>query len=133
MKKLNRQAPAYITLISVIITGAVILAIIIFFLESGTGATKNSQDKLQASQARALANACAEEALQAIRDDINFTGSGSLNLGSLTCNYLVTNSGGSNRTINASSTVGSNVQKARVVISTTSPKILVTSWDEVGD
>ena len=133
MKKLNRQAPAYITLISAIITGAVILAIIIFFLESGTGATKNSQDKLRAGQARALANACAEEALQTIRDNTSFTGSGSLNLGSGTCNYLVTDSGGGNRTINASSTVGSNVQKARFVISTTSPKILVTSWDEVGD
>lgn len=133
MKLSHKTSPAYITLISVIITGAVILAIIIFSLESGTDITRNSQDKLQTSQARALANACAEEALQKIRDDIAFTGSGNLSLASGTCAYLVTNTGGSNRSIEASSTVVNSIQKVRVLISTTTPKILVTSWKEVSD
>lgn len=123
----------YIMLITVLVIGAVGVAIAVSVLWLGLGSSKSSFSIEQSSQTRALADACAEEALQKIRDSIPFTGTGSLTLGQGSCSYTVTNNGGQSRTITASSTVGSIVRKVSISIDKINPSINVTSWLEVAD
>lgn len=129
IKNLN----GYITLISITIIGAVTTSIVIYLLLSGTEATRNSLVSLRSAQARSQANACAEEALQQIRDNNNFVGTSFLTFSTGACSYTVANTGGANRTIFASSSVATTVRKVRVLTTTLSPKITISSWQEVGD
>ena len=123
----------YITLISILTAGAVGVAIATSLLLLGIGSSRISFADEQSNQARALANVCAEEALQQIRDLSSFTGSNSLTLGLGTCSYTVASQGGQNRTIAASGTVGTIVRKISITINNISPLIILTSWQEVAN
>lgn len=118
---------------SVIIIGAVALAIVVSMLLSGLGSSKTSFAYQQNAQARALADACVNEALQQIRDNTVFVGSDNLTLGQGKCTYTVTNTGGENRTIQASSTVGAIIRKAQVTITQINPTIVVSTGQELAN
>lgn len=121
----------FITLISVLVVSAVGVAITLSMILLGLGSSRTSFAMEQSNQAKALANACAEEAMQQIRDSTPFTGTGNLTLGQGTCTYTVTNDGGQNRTITTSGTVGTIIRKDTVIINQINPTITVTSWQEV--
>ncbi|KKT49402.1 MAG: hypothetical protein UW40_C0021G0005 [Parcubacteria group bacterium GW2011_GWF2_44_17] len=116
-----------------LVIGAVGLAITISLILLGLGSSRTSFALEQSNQTKALTNACAEEAMQQIRDSMSFTGNGNLSLGQGTCNYTVTSQGGQNRTITALGTVGTIVRKVKIIISKINPTITVTSWQEVAD
>ena len=59
---------------SVLIVGALGAAIALSLILLGLGASRNSFALEQSNYAQALANSCAEEALQHIRDATPFTG-----------------------------------------------------------
>lgn len=122
----------YITLLSVLIAGAVGVSIAVSLLLLGLSSSRTSFVAQQSTQARGLANACVEEALQEIRDS-SFTGAGNLSLGVGTCSYTVTSVGGENRTITTTGVVGTIQRKVKVTIDTISSQINVTSWQEVSD
>lgn len=121
----------FITLLSILIVGAVGVAIALSLLLLGIGSSRSSFAIEQSDQAKGLANACADEALQQIRDSTPFTGTGSLTFGQGTCSYTVTSQGGQNRTIASSGTVGTIVRKVKVIINKINPQITATSWQEV--
>jgi len=123
----------YVALITVLISGAIGVAIATSLLLLGLGSSRTSFALEQSNQAKALANACSEEALQQIRDSTPFTGTGSLTLGQGTCGYTVVNDGGENRTVTASGTVGTVVRKIKIIVNTINPAINLTSWQEVAD
>jgi hypothetical protein len=123
----------YITLLSVLVVGAISLAITTSLLLLGVGSSRTSFAKEQSEQTKALANACAEEALQQIRDSTTFTGSGSLSLGHGSCGYTVTSQGGQNRTITSTGTVGTLTRKAKIIITQINPNISISSWQEIAD
>lgn len=128
------KSKGFITLISVLVVGAVGVAITLSVILLGLGSSRTSFALEQSNQAKALANACAEEALQQIKDSTPFTSTGtSLTLGQGTCTYTVTNDGAQNRTITAIGTVGMIIRKSKILISQISPSITVTSWQEVAD
>ena len=129
----NQQHKGFITLISVLVVGAVGVAIATSLILLGLGSSRTSFAIEQSNQAKGIANACAEEALQQIRDSTPFTGSGNLTLGQGTCAYTVTSQGGQNRTITSSGTVGSIMRKVKIIIDTINPTIQVVSWQEVAD
>lgn len=129
----NKTQRGFITLLSVLVVGAVGVAIAVSVLLLGIGSSRSSFALQQSSQAKALAGACADEALQQIRDSTPFTGTGNLTIGQGNCTYTVTTQGGQNRTITASGTVGTIVRKVTVIISAINPQITVTSWQEVDD
>lgn len=129
----NSSGYGYITLISILIVGAVGVAITLSIILLGVGSSRASFAIEQSNQAKALTNACAEEALQQIRDSAPFIGSGDLTLGQGTCMYAVTSQGGQNRTITASGTVGTIVRKVKIIIDKINPAIQVVSWQEVAD
>ncbi len=130
---LRNKQKGYIALVTVLVIGAVGVAVAVSVILFGLGSSRTSFAVEQSNQTKALANACAEEALQQIRDSTPFTGSGNLSLGQGTCIYTVTNNGGQNRTITASGVIGTITRKVKVIISNISPTIQVMSWQEVAD
>ncbi len=110
--------------------GAVGTAIALSLILLGNGSSRTSFALQQSAQAKGLANACAEEALEQIRGSTSFTGSGNLTLGQGTCSYTVTNTGGTNRTVTASGTVGTIIRKVSISITAIDPLIVVSSWQE---
>jgi hypothetical protein len=128
-----KQRSGYIALLSVIIVGAIATTIAVTFTLLGIGLSATSFAQEQASQARGLANACLEEGLQQIRNSVPYTGSGNLSIGQGTCTYTVTNLGGSNRLVIASSTVGTIIRKVQTNVTAIRPLIVTNSWLEVAD
>lgn len=127
------NAPGYIALMSVLIVAAVSTAIASTIIILGVGFSRSAFAFQQSAQAWALAQACAEEGLQQIRDNTAYTGTGGLTLGSGTCSYTVANTGGTTRLVTTSGTVGTIVRRTSVVVSGYSPQITVTSWQEVAN
>ncbi|MBI2645178.1 hypothetical protein HYW94_03345 [Candidatus Uhrbacteria bacterium] len=123
----------FIALISVLIIGVLGISIVTSLLLLGVGSSKTSLASEQSAQAKALANACAEEALQHIHDSTSYTGSDTLTLGQGTCAYTVTSQGGQNRTITSSGTVGTIIRKEKIIITGVNPAIQISSWQEVAD
>lgn len=131
---LNRKKQSgYITLLSILVVGAVGVSISVSLLLLGLGNSRTGLSLQQMYQAKALADACAEEALIEVQSSVSFAGSGSLAIGRGTCSYSVTNQGGQNRTVTAMGTIGTIVRKTEVVLSKITPNIAVASWQEVGD
>lgn len=128
-----RRNRGYVTLISVLIIGAIGVAIATSLLLLGLTSSRTSFAWQQSSQARGLADACMEEALQQINDSIPFSGTGNLTLGQGICTYTVTRTGGQNRTITASGTVGTIIRKVKVFVTKITPDITVSSWQEVAN
>jgi acyl-CoA synthetase (AMP-forming)/AMP-acid ligase II len=134
MKKLkvpNNSQQGYIALLAVLIMGAASLAIALSLLIGGADNEQVSLITQQSIQARNLATACAEEALQQIHDNTAFTGTNNLTLGQGTCTYTVTNTGGSNRTVDATGSVNTVARKVKVYVTIGASNISITSWQDV--
>ena len=87
---MNWQKPnGFITLVSVLVVGAVGTAISASVVLLGLGASRTSFAIEQSNQAKALSIACSDEALMQIRYDTSYSGSGNLTLGQGTCSYTV--------------------------------------------
>lgn len=127
----RKNSEGFITLVATLVVGAVGLSIALSLLLLGLGSSRTSLTTQQSTQARTLANACAEEALQKIRENSAFTGSGGLSIGAGTCSYSVTSGAGQARHIDASGTVGAIVRKLDIDITAIKPKIIISLWQEV--
>ena len=123
----------FVVLLSVLVFTVVGMALLSSFLFFGIGQLQSSFSVEQSGQARALANACAEEALQQINDSVSFSGTGNLSLSTGTCNYTVISLSGSNREIEAIGEVDSIVRKVFITLDQINPSIHITSWQEVAD
>lgn len=123
----------YIALMSVLIMGAVGIAIIVSTILLGIDASKNSLLIDKSNQARILASSCAEEALEQIADLSVTTGSGSLSLGLGTCSFIITSQNGQNITVNSTGLVDTITRKIKVIVASTTPIITISSWQEVAD
>lgn len=126
-----KDQTGYVALMAVLIVGAAATAIALGMLTTGTDSQRSTLVVQQAVQARSLAEACAEEALQRIHDNTAYTGSSNLSLGQGSCTYTVANTGGSNRTIVTTGTVDSVVRKVNVYVTIGASSISITSWQEV--
>lgn len=124
--------PGFVTLLSTLIVGAVGVAITVSIILLGLASYRTSFTGQQSAEARVLADACAEEGLQQIRDLTTYTGTGSLTLGQGSCTYTVTSQGGENRTVSATGTVGTMIRKTSVIITAINPSLVVSSWQDVG-
>ena len=131
--KNEQSQKGFVVLLSVLILTVVGMALLSSLLVFGIINIQSSLSLEQSGQARALANACAEEALQQINDSVSFSGSGNLSLSTGTCNYTVIHLSGSNREIESVGTVDSVVRKVLVTLDQINPNIQMTSWQEVSD
>lgn len=133
MAQLRSANRGYITLISVLIALALGSAIAMSVVLLGLGSARDSLALDQSYKAKALADTCAEEALQQIRSATSFSGTGNLTLGQGTCTYTVTNTGSENRSITASGTIGTIVRKIQIGVTKITPKIIISSWQETAN
>lgn len=123
----------YIALTSILIISAIVLLIalstgLLSISELNMGLEKN-----QSAEAYYLASACAEQGLQEIRNSDSFTGTGNLSLENGNCSYDVSQTGGENRTVEASGIVNNIIRKIKISLDTINPNINITSWQEVPD
>ncbi|HEY4477975.1 MAG TPA: hypothetical protein VJB09_01730 [Candidatus Paceibacterota bacterium] len=123
----------FVTLIGVIVFGSVCISLVVVILVLGIGSSKTSISMYQSRQALAAAHACAEEALETIRENNGFVGNGNLTLSPASCSFVVTNKGGESRNVASSGSAGTIIRKVEVEIDAISPMINVTSWQEVAD
>lgn len=128
-----KKEAGYITLLStlfLVAIGGVVAGSLILL---GLGFSKTSFALYQSNEAKALANACVEEALQKINDSNSFSGSATITLGDGTCTYTVTKLTGQNRTVTSSGTISTIIRKISISINAVNPSINITSWQEVAD
>jgi len=118
-------------LLSMVLIASISISIVVTLLLTGLDSSRTSFASQQLGQASSLVDACSEQALQNIRDNDAYAAYGSLSFVEGSCGYLVTNSGGENRKIVASSTVATMVRKVEIDIDTINPQINITSWQEV--
>lgn len=130
--KNNFTRQGFSTLLIVVIIGTIVTGLIIYFGASGLWSVKGSIDDKNSMQADQVASACAELALEALRENNNFTGSGSATILNSNCDYGVTNLGGNNRQIQATGSVNGMVRKIKITTNSFNP-ITVLSWQNVGD
>lgn len=114
-----------ISVLAVLIAGAL--------LSGSIDAARLTLTQQQSAQARSLADACADEALEQIRASSNFTGNGNLTLGTGSCTYTVIDQGGENRLITASGSVASVIRRVTVTVTQLFPTIVTSQWIEVAD
>jgi len=133
MMNSTKETKGYMTLISLLIVGAIATAITTTTILLGVGSTRTALAKQESSEALYLTNACAEEALQRIREETSYTGTDGLILDNGSCQYTINDMGEERRTINASGTVNQVVKKMQLEISRINPQITVDSWKEVAD
>jgi hypothetical protein len=127
----GRSQSGYVALMSVLIVGAAAVAIATALLLTATDSQRATIINQQSAQARSLAASCGEEALQQIHDNTSFTGTNNFSLGAGSCTYTVTNTGGSNRTVTASGTVGTTVRRIQITLTIGATNITINTWQEV--
>ena len=132
IKSLNKKK-GFVTLISVLIMGAIAISITLSLLLLGLSSSRTSFALQIGIKAKYLANACAEEALQQIRDNPTFIGFDSISINGEKCFFEVKNLGGENRSIASYSKIGTIIKKIQVIIDKINPQINIVSWQEVAD
>lgn len=132
--KLQRQECGYITLLTVLIVSAVGAAVSVSLLLISIGSSKSELTYDESSRARALANACAENALERLRKQSSYTGNETLGFSQGSCEILpIGGSGNTNRTVEVVGTVGDIQRKVKVEILQIDPKMEISTWREVMD
>jgi hypothetical protein len=123
-------SPGYILLTAAIIISAIALLAAVSVLFFANGFIKNDRALERSNQAKGLANACGETAVQNVIASSTFTGSANLTLGAGSCSYAVTEPSGSTALINATGTVATVLRKLQINMNI-SPSESVTKWQEV--
>lgn len=127
----NKNKNGYITLFSILIAGAIGLASTVSMLILGLNSTKISSAIEQSNQSKAIVNGCMEQALQYIKDNPDFTGSGTVPFPNGDCLYTITGAS-PNKTIQITGVVGTITRKGEITIDQINP-INIASWQEVDD
>jgi len=118
------------TLYIVIILGSVSLGLVLMMTTSSFWSVKSGIIVKNDSQSKALANACAEVALEIIRESNNFVGVGNVTINTSNCIYNVINTGGLNRSIEITSIVSDTHNRLLITTNSFNP-IEISSWQEV--
>ncbi len=129
LKKYNK---GYIALMSVILMGALGVAVMVSVISQGITSSKTELSLQQSGQARVLATACVEEALQIILETATTARTSALTLGTGSCSYSITKPSTS-VIINSTGNYGTLVKRVQVILSTSSPSIVLSSWQDVSD
>jgi len=125
----NKNKKGFSTLLVVILLGGVALTLALTLATSSVWSLRGSIDTRNSNKAKGLVNSCAEIALEIIRENNNYTGSSGVVLNGDTCNYVVTNTGGTTRGIAVVGTVNGIIHNLNITTSTFNP-LVISSWQE---
>ena len=118
-------------LLSVLVLASVGTAVSTALLLIGISSAQTFATIEESHKAKALANTCAEMALQEIASAPSFIGSDTLSLGQGSCTYAVFAVSGIEDQVNATGIVGDTRRKVKVRLSM--PERIILSWEEVSD
>lgn len=118
------------TLLIVILMGSVAISLVLAISISNYQGVKSGISDKDSSKSKALINACGEISLEAIRENNSFTGTSTVLLDGNNCTYIVSNTGGNNRTIIASGYFDSIFRKIEIHTSAFNP-LVISSWQEI--
>ena len=118
------------TLLIVILLGGVALSLTLALSTSSVWSIRGSIDSKTSNITKSLVNACAEIALEAMRENNSYTGTSNVLLNNNTCSYTVANTGGTTRSVIISGTVAGITRKINITTSSFNP-ITISSWLEV--
>ncbi len=129
MNKYNLKKKGFSTLFVVIILGSLALALSLSLSTSSVWSIKSSINSKNLNQAKSLVNACAEVALETIRENNSYVGTVSLVIDGNTCTYTVSNTGGNTRSILVSGSIRDVFRKLSISTSSFNP-LVIYSWIE---
>lgn len=121
----------YIALFSVIVLGAVSIVVAVSVLSTGVSASKFSFSVEEKIHSRIVSASCAEEMLQQILDTGLDSGSGNMSIASGTCTYTIIQTGLDSLRLNVEGVKGGAISRLRIEIASSTPRIKLSSWQEV--
>lgn len=131
MRNFTKQnQKGFSTLLIVILLGGVALALTLTLSTSSLWSIRGSIDSKSSNTTKSLVNACAEIALEAMRENNSYTGTGNVTLSGNTCSYAVTNTGGTTRSVAVSGAVNGITRKLSITTTAFNP-LTIGSWQEV--
>ncbi len=126
-----KQQPGIIALITVLITGAIVLVIGLGMAGRSMLGSNTSLDEELSHQALVAATSCMEQALLALANNASYAGNEQKTIGANTCTIATITSSGDARTVKTSSTVSGHTKRIQVTVSNVNPPLEVSSWQEV--
>tara|TARA_Y100000310_G_C20557294_1_gene751222 strand:- start:334 stop:756 length:423 start_codon:yes stop_codon:yes gene_type:complete len=130
----NPQRSGYAFLLSVLVVGAISLAITTSVLLLSTSAARTGLALKHSSESLSLAQACADHALLSLRSNSNYSGNEILTIGNGTCEVLtVGGTGNENRTLCTEGLRGDTARRIEILVTRLLPSVTITSWQEVTD
>jgi hypothetical protein len=134
--KNTQKNKGFLVLTMVLLVCAVVMIVSAGSLFRSINDANEGTDSERALKAWSTVNACGEYALAQIAPLsgwTEYTGDAPLQVGAETCYiYPIEDSEGS-KIINASSTVSGFTKKISIEVATNTPKVIITSWEEVAD
>jgi hypothetical protein len=124
-----KKSEGFILLISAIIVSAIGTLVAFSVLYFATGFAKNYKLADRSNQARGLADACAELAIQKLVTSSVFVGTVNQTIGTGSCSYVITEPTASTALINVTATAASVIRKDQVNMNLI--PLSVTKWQEV--
>lgn len=120
------------TLTSVIILLFASVFIIVSTISGSTDTFIASSSTLASVEARALANSCAETAMNSLKINLAYAGSETFTFGNGSCSIQpVTGSGNTNRIIRTSGTVRGVTRETEMSVQTVNPTTVLNYWIEL--
>jgi hypothetical protein len=132
----KRKKGGFLVLTMVLLVCAVVMIVSAGSLFRSINDTNEGTDSERALKAWSTVNACGEYALAQIAPSAgwDYGGEESLDVGAETCYiYTVLDGDLGSKKINASSTVSGFTKKISIEVATNTPKVIITSWEEVAD
>lgn len=131
IKKIYTSNEGYIALMSVLVLSVIGMAIITAALMLGANELQLGKVVGDAFQAQAVVQACAEEALQVVKDaGTCIDTAGELTIDSQTCTYTATGGGGSTCDVQAMGTVSEVSRFVHVTVTSSETGLALVSWEE---
>ena len=130
--KLSIVHRGYIALVTVLIIGAVGIAIVSAAILSSLSRNQTTLIEQESKKARALADACSEHALIKLKTDLNYSGNEVLEFKNGKCKILpIEGTGNTNRIIKTQGMVDKVTRKNLLNVQKINPDLIIQSWKEV--
>ena len=130
----NKSQNGFIALTSVIIVSAFVVVLFIGMFFSSTEQIERVDDREFSTRALGLANSCAEEALNKLKNDLGYNGNEVINVGTYTCDIMEFDSTDMTKVIKTKGEVNGYVKRVQIEVSVLDhPYLDIIDWRIVSD
>ncbi|MBD3208670.1 MAG: hypothetical protein GF370_04440 [Candidatus Nealsonbacteria bacterium] len=128
----KKNEKGYIALLSIIIVSSLLLLAVSYFNLASINEAKLGLKESHSEESFYLAQACAEEALMRLKEDLGYSGGEVLEFSKGECNILsLEGAGNEDRIIKTLGSVADITRRIRIVIGSVNPQTEIDSWEEV--